>query len=43
MASTWQWDLVIALLSGVALLTAGYIYEKTAEWKDKKVPRPGGS
>jgi pimeloyl-ACP methyl ester carboxylesterase len=41
MASSWQWDLVIALLSGVALLTAGYIYEKTAEWKDKKVHPPG--
>ena len=42
MASTWQWDLVIALLSGVALLTAGYIYEKTAEWRDKRVhPAPG--
>jgi hypothetical protein len=32
MTSSWQWDLVIALLSGVALLTAGYIYEKAAEW-----------
>jgi pimeloyl-ACP methyl ester carboxylesterase len=42
MASSWQWDLVIALLSGVALLTAGYIYEKAAEWRDKKVhPAPG--
>jgi pimeloyl-ACP methyl ester carboxylesterase len=42
MASSWQWELVIALLSGVALLTAGYIYEKVAEWKDKKVhPAPG--
>jgi pimeloyl-ACP methyl ester carboxylesterase len=42
MASSWQWDLVIALLSGVAFLTAGYIYEKAAEWKDKKLhPAPG--
>jgi pimeloyl-ACP methyl ester carboxylesterase len=42
MSSSWQWDLVIALLSGVALLTAGYIYEKAAERKDKKVhPAPG--
>jgi pimeloyl-ACP methyl ester carboxylesterase len=42
MASSWQWDLVIALLSVVALLIAGYIYEKAAEWKDKKVhPAPG--
>jgi len=42
MSLSWQWDLVIALLSGVALLAAGYIYEKTAEWKDKKVhPAPG--
>jgi transposase len=42
MGSSWQWDLVIALSSGVVLLTAGYIYEKAAEWKDKKVhPAPG--
>jgi pimeloyl-ACP methyl ester carboxylesterase len=42
MTSSWQWDLVIALLSCVALLTAGYIYEKVAEWRDKKVhPAPG--
>ena len=42
MASDWQWKLVIVLLSGVVLLTAGYIYEKTAEWRDKKVhPAPG--
>ena len=42
MTSSWQWDLVIALLSGVALLTAGYIYEKAAEWKDRKLyPAPG--
>jgi len=42
MASSWQWDLVIALLSCVALLTAGYIYEKAAEWKDKNAhPAPG--
>jgi len=37
MTSNWQWDLVIALLSGVALLTVGYIYEKVAERRDKKV------
>jgi pimeloyl-ACP methyl ester carboxylesterase len=37
MSSSWQWDLVIALSSGVVLLTAGYVYEKAAEWKDKKV------
>ncbi|MGA2646223.1 MAG: alpha/beta hydrolase [Candidatus Sulfotelmatobacter sp.] len=37
MTSNWQWDLVIALLSGVALLTGGYIYEKVAERRDKKV------
>ena len=42
MATGWQWDLVIALLCAVALLTAGYIYEKAAEWKDKKAhPAPG--
>jgi pimeloyl-ACP methyl ester carboxylesterase len=42
MASSWQWELVIALLSGVALLTVGYIYEKAAAWKDQKVhPAPG--
>jgi pimeloyl-ACP methyl ester carboxylesterase len=42
MASSWQWDLVIALLSALALLTAGYIYEKAAERRDKKVhPAPG--
>jgi hypothetical protein len=42
MSSSWQWDLVIALSSGVVLLTAGYVYEKAAEWKDKKVhPAPG--
>jgi pimeloyl-ACP methyl ester carboxylesterase len=42
MDSSWQWDLVIALSSGVVLLTAGYVYEKAAEWKDKKVhPAPG--
>jgi pimeloyl-ACP methyl ester carboxylesterase len=37
MTSNWQWDLVMAGLSGVALLTAGYVYEKAAERKDKKV------
>jgi len=42
MTSNWQWDLAIALLSGVVLLTSGYIYEKAAEWRDKKVhPAPG--
>ncbi|MGA8437153.1 MAG: alpha/beta hydrolase [Candidatus Sulfotelmatobacter sp.] len=42
MASSWQWDLVIALLSALALLTAGCIYEKAAERRDKKVhPAPG--
>jgi pimeloyl-ACP methyl ester carboxylesterase len=35
MASNWQWDLVVAFLSGVAVLTMGYIYERAAEWKDK--------
>jgi pimeloyl-ACP methyl ester carboxylesterase len=37
MTSSWQWDLVIALFAGVALLAVGYIYEKAAEWKEKKV------
>jgi pimeloyl-ACP methyl ester carboxylesterase len=37
MTSNWQWKLVIALLSGVLLLVAGFIYEKAAEWKEKKV------
>jgi pimeloyl-ACP methyl ester carboxylesterase len=37
MASNWQWKLIIALLSGVLLLVAGFIYEKAAEWKEKKV------
>jgi pimeloyl-ACP methyl ester carboxylesterase len=37
MASPWQWKLAIALLFGVLLLMAGYIYEKAAEWKEKKV------
>jgi len=37
MTSSWQWDLVIALFAGAALLAAGYIYEKAAEWKEKKV------
>jgi pimeloyl-ACP methyl ester carboxylesterase len=37
MTSNWQWDLVIATLSAVGLLTAGYIYERAAEWRDKKV------
>ena len=37
MTSGWQWDLVIALFAGVALLAAGFVYEKTAEWKEKKV------
>jgi pimeloyl-ACP methyl ester carboxylesterase len=37
MASSWQWDLAIALFVGVALLAAGHIYEKAAEWKEKKV------
>jgi pimeloyl-ACP methyl ester carboxylesterase len=42
MTSNWQWDLAIALLSGVVLLTSGYIYEKAAEWRDKKIhPAPG--
>ncbi len=37
-----QWDLVIAALSGTAPLTAGYIYERAAEWRDKSVhPAPG--
>jgi pimeloyl-ACP methyl ester carboxylesterase len=38
MISNWQWDLVISLLAGVALLAVGFIYEKAAEWKEKKVP-----
>jgi|SRR5579863_1308877 len=42
MTTSWQWDLVTALSSGVALLTAGYIYEKAAEWKEKKVHPPPG-
>src|ERR1700691_2180362 len=42
MPSNWQWDLVIVLLSGGVLLTAGYIYEKAAEWKDKKTQPPLG-
>ena len=37
MMSIWQWSLAIASVSGVALLTVGYIYEKTAEWKDNKL------
>ncbi len=42
MTSNWQWDLVIALLSGGALLTVGYIYEKAAEGKDRRAhPAPG--
>jgi pimeloyl-ACP methyl ester carboxylesterase len=42
MTTNWQWDLGIALLSGIALLTSGYIYERAAEWRDKKVhPAPG--
>jgi len=42
MTSSSQSDLAIALLSGVVLLTSGYIYEKAAEWRDKKThPAPG--
>jgi pimeloyl-ACP methyl ester carboxylesterase len=42
MTANWQWDLAIALLSGVVLLMSGYIYEKAAEWRDKRVhPAPG--
>ena len=42
MTANWQGKLVIALLSGVLLLIAGYVYEKAAEWRDKKVhPAPG--
>ena len=42
MTSNWQWDLLIVLLAGGALLTAGYVYEKAAEWRDKKShPAPG--
>ena len=37
MTLNWKWKLVIAPLSGVLLLIAGYVYEKAAEWKDKKV------
>jgi pimeloyl-ACP methyl ester carboxylesterase len=37
MVSNWQWKLTIALLSGVLLLVAGVIYEKAAEWKERKV------
>lgn len=42
MTSNWQWDLVIAVLSGLTLLTAGYVYEKAAEWNEKKVRRGPG-
>lgn len=42
MAWSWQWDLVTALLSGIALLTAGYIYERAAERKEKRVNPPPG-
>src|SRR5579863_4331480 len=42
MTSSWQSHLAIALWSAVALLAAGYIYEKAAEWREKKVhPAPG--
>jgi pimeloyl-ACP methyl ester carboxylesterase len=42
MTSNWQWDLLITVLSGVTLLTAGYVYEKAAEWNEKKVRRAPG-
>ena len=42
MTSIWQWYLVVASFSGIALLTAGYLYEKAAEWKEKKRPPPLG-
>lgn len=42
MTANWQWDLVIGSLFGGALLTGGYIYERAAEWRDKKIhPAPG--
>jgi pimeloyl-ACP methyl ester carboxylesterase len=37
MTSTWQGKLVVALLSCILLLIAGYVYEKAAEWKEKRV------
>jgi pimeloyl-ACP methyl ester carboxylesterase len=37
MASNWQWKLVIAPLSGFLLMIAGYVYEKAAEWREKKL------
>jgi pimeloyl-ACP methyl ester carboxylesterase len=36
MASNWPRRLVITLLSGVLVLLAGYLYEKVAEWKEKR-------
>jgi pimeloyl-ACP methyl ester carboxylesterase len=42
MTANWQWNLGIALSSAVTLVTAGYIYEKAAEWREKRVhPAPG--
>jgi len=37
MTSHWHWKLGVALLSVVLLLVAGYVYEKAAEWREKKV------